>query len=472
MNKMPLLLIEDTTALAEIYIEYLHEEKVDITHITTGREAFSYLSIYNPSIILLDMNLPDIDGMDILQYISDKAIDCCVIVITAYGSVPRVVDAMRLGAFEYLQKPFDQNRLVLTVRNAMERMYLRHMVNSYKSQFGIAEYNGMLGSSQVMQKLYDTIDNVATSSATVFITGESGTGKELCAIAIHQKSTRKDKEMVILNCSAIPKDLMESEIFGHVKGSFTGAVSDRMGAAERADGGTLFLDEIGEMDINLQSKFLRLIQSGTFQRVGDSTTKTVNIRYICATNRDPLEMVKKGLFREDLYYRLNVIPLKLPSLRERGRDKLEIALKFLRKFSEEEGKIFRSFSPNVENIILRHPWPGNVRQLQNIIRNVVVLNEGEVVEKDMLPNDFLNELTQNFSSDAIVSQHDYEWENLTAKNDRRDINKIRPLWEVEKQIIEEAIEICNGNISRAAGYLDVNPSTLYRKIKSWQDNNS
>lgn len=465
MNKMSILLIEDTTPLAELYIDYLEEEDVDITHLTTGDETYLYLAEHNPHIVLLDMNLPDADGMDILKYISDTGMNCCVIVITGLGSVSRVVEAMRLGAFEYLQKPFDQARLVLTVRNAMERMYLRSMVDKYKSQFGITEYHGMLGSSQIMQRVYETIDNVASSNATVFITGESGTGKELCAQAIHDISVRGDREMVVLNCGAIPKDLMESEIFGHVKGAFTGAISDREGAAQKAHGGTLFLDEIGEMDINLQTKLLRLIQSGTFQQVGSSKTVVVDIRYVCATNRDPLKLVAEGKFREDLYYRLNVIPIKLPSLRERGRDKLEIALNFLRKFSEEEGKNLRDYSPKVEDIILRHPWPGNIRQLQNVIRNVVVLNEGDVVELEMLPKDVLIDLgDEDFGGIAKDASP-----NLQKHDERMNIHSIRPLWETEKHVIEEAIEICDGNISRAAAYLDVNPSTIYRKLKIWQE---
>ncbi len=465
MNKMTILLIEDTIPLAEVYMEYLHEENAEIIHVTTGDAAFAYLGENSPHIILLDMNLPDVDGMDILKYVADIGVNCCVIVITGYGSVSRVVEAMRLGAFEYLQKPFDQGRLVLTVRNAMERMYLRQMVDTYKSQYGITEYHNMLGSSQVMQTVYDTIENVASSSATVFITGESGTGKELCAQAIHDISTRGHKEMVILNCSAIPKDLMESEIFGHVKGAFTGAIADREGAAQRADGGTLFLDEIAEMDINLQAKLLRLIQSGTYQRVGNAKTCRVDIRYICATNRDPLKMVEEGLFREDLYYRLNVIPLKLPSLRERGRDKLEIALNFLRKFSEEENKNFKNYATQVEDVILRHPWPGNIRQLQNVIRNVVVLNEGEVVEIDMLPNDFLDSIVEDDGRNG-TSVNDNDISEIEVDK-KLGVQNIRPLWETEKKVIEEAIEICEGNISRAAAYLDINPSTIYRKLQSW-----
>ncbi len=469
MQKMSILLIEDTIPLAEVYMDYLQEEKAEITHVTKGDEAFAYLAENTPHIILLDMNLPDVDGMEILKYVSDIGVNCCVIVITGYGSVSRVVEAMRLGAFEYLQKPFDQGRLVLTVRNAMERMHLRQMVDSYKSQFGITEYHGMLGSSQVMQVVYDTIENVASSSATIFITGDSGTGKELCAQAIHEISTRGHKEMVILNCSAIPRDLMESEIFGHVKGAFTGAIADREGAAQRADGGTLFLDEIAEMDINLQAKLLRLIQSGTYQRVGSAKTCRVDIRYICATNRDPLKMVAEGLFREDLYYRLNVIPLKLPPLRDRGRDKLEIALNFLKKFSEEEGKNFKNYSARVEDYILRHSWPGNIRQLQNVIRNIVVLNEGELVEIDMLPNDFLNSFAGEEAHNGVgVQESAAAGFSLDAK---KDIQAIRPLWQAEKQVIEEAIDICEGNISRAAAFLDINPSTIYRKLKSWPKEN-
>ncbi|PHZ83411.1 sigma-54-dependent transcriptional regulator [Paremcibacter congregatus] len=480
MDDMTILLIEDTSLLADLYTEYLREESTNIVHVSTGAEAFDYFTSHAPDIVLLDMKLPDVDGIDILKFISESGLKCCVIVITAYGSVSRVVDAMRLGAFEYLQKPFDKSRLVFTVRNAMERMHLRQIVDKYKTQFGRTDFHGMLGSSKVMQTVYDTIENVASSSATVFITGESGTGKELCAQAVHDISARHDRELVVLNCGAIPKDLMESEIFGHIKGAFTGAVTDRQGAAERANGGTLFLDEICEMDIDLQSKLLRVIQSGTYQKVGSARTYTADIRFICATNRNPLEMVEKGLFREDLYYRLNVIPVRLPALRERGRDKLEIAQNLLVKFAAEEGKDFTHYSSRVEEIIMRHPWPGNVRQLQNIIRNVVVLNDGEVVRRYMLPQDFLEktpllngiaEHEPGMGQDDIASGamgEDHVSAIAQAVVPRHGIQSIRPLAEVERDVIESAIEICAGNVSRAAGYLDVNPSTLYRKIKTWQ----
>lgn len=468
MKRMTILLIEETELLASVYMEYLRHENADVVHVTTGNEAFVYLTEDTPDIILLDMNLSDSDGMEILRYISSIGIDSSVIVITAYGSVSSVVDAMRLGAFEYLQKPFDKSRLLFTVRNAMERTHLRQVVDTYASQYGRAEFHGMLGNSKAMQSVYQTIENVASSSATVFITGESGTGKELCAQAIHVLSSRMDKELVTLNCSAIPQNLMESEIFGHVKGAFTGALSDREGAAQRAHEGTLFLDEICELNIDLQAKLLRVIQSGTFQRVGTAKTSKVDIRYICATNRDPLEMVKKGLFREDLYYRLNVIPIRLPSLRDRGRDKIEIAQKLLKIYSKEEGKNFSSYSRDVADLILEHPWPGNVRQLQNVIRNVVVLNEGEVVRVDMLPKDFLDYFSRSsLKKTAEISVNGGDEGKVHGIRSYRDI---RPLWVREKEAIEEAIELCNGNIVLAASYLEINPSTIYRKIKLWQDN--
>lgn len=458
MKKPTILLIEDTLPLASVYKEYLYDEEAEVCHVASGAEAFDFLSEKVPEVVLLDVHLPDIDGMEILKHITEVGMDTTVVVITAHGSVSLAVDAMRLGAFEFLLKPFGKSRLVFTVRNALERMHLKHVVDSYKVHFERQEFQSLIGSSLPMQAVYKTIESVAPSNATVFIAGESGTGKDLCAQAIHNLSPRKGEEFVVLNCGAIPKDLMESEIFGHKKGAFTGAIDDRMGAAMFADKGTLFLDEIGEMDIDLQAKLLRFIQSGTFQRVGSNETITVDIRFLCATNRDPVQLIKEGRFREDLYYRLNVIPINMPPLRERGDDKLSIARLLLERFSNEEGRLFSGFSTEVEHIILNHPWPGNVRQLQNIIRNVVVLHDGPVVTKDMLPSP-LNMFSADFPT-------------LSLTDSREDIKtpfSIRPLWEQEKAIIQDAIVLCEGNIPKAAGHLDINPSTIYRKIKSWED---
>ena len=305
-----------------------------------------------------------------------------------------------------------------------------------------------------MQQVYRTIDSAASSKASIFITGESGTGKEVCAEAIHAASKRGDKPFIAINCAAIPKDLIESELFGHVKGAFTGAATDRQGAAELADGGTLFLDELCEMDLELQTKLLRFIQTGTFQKVGSSKMKSVDVRFVCATNRDPWKEVQEGRFREDLYYRLYVIPLHLPPLRERGEDVIEIAYSLLGYMSVEEGKAFVRFAQEVLDRFNQYEWPGNVRQLQNVLRNVVVLNNGKEITLNMLPPP-LNQPIEN-----SLRLKEKQSEDITVKD-------IFPLWITEKTAIEQAIKACDGNIPRAAGFLDVSPSTIYRKLQAW-----
>jgi len=311
--------------------------------------------------------------------------------------------------------------------------------------------------------VYRIIDAASPSKATVFITGESGTGKEVCAEAIHASGPRAAKAFVAINCGAIPNDLMESEIFGHTKGAFTGASSDRKGAASMADNGTLFLDEIGEMDYDLQTKLLRFIQTGTFQKVGSSKTESVDIRFICATNKDPLAEVAAGKFREDLYYRLHVIPVHLPPLRDRDQDILELANHFLKKFSAEEKKDFQNFSPEVEVILASYQWPGNVRQLQNVIRNIVVLHNHQEVTKEQLPPPIDTAL-----SDIEVASRTQEIKRLAKPGEDRHSVTIKPLADIERETIERAIELCDGNVPQAAALLEVSPSTIYRKKQGWE----
>jgi two-component system repressor protein LuxO len=306
-----------------------------------------------------------------------------------------------------------------------------------------------------MQQVYRTIDSAASSKASIFITGESGTGKEVCAEAIHAASKRGDKPFIAINCAAIPKDLIESELFGHVKGAFTGAAVDRQGAAELADGGTLFLDELCEMDLELQTKLLRFIQTGTFQKVGSSRMKKVDVRFVCATNRDPWKEVQEGRFREDLYYRLYVIPLHLPPLRDREEDVIEIAYSLLGFMSHEEGKSFVRFSQDVIERFIHYEWPGNVRQLQNVLRNVVVLNHGKEITLDMLPPPLNEPLVVMKTTASSITASSFGPQDIV------------PLWQTERRTIEQAIEACDGNIPQAAKYLDVSPSTIYRKIQAW-----
>jgi two-component system, repressor protein LuxO len=309
-----------------------------------------------------------------------------------------------------------------------------------------------VGTSDIMARLQDKITSVAASMATVFITGESGTGKELAALSIHAHSPRADGPFIALNCGAIPTDLLESEVFGHVKGSFTGAISDKPGAAQAADGGTLFLDEVCEMALPLQTKLLRFLQTSTVQPVGATRPRKVNVRIVCATNVDPLEAVRRGVFREDLYYRLFVVPIHMPPLRQRGEDVIEIAEAALARFSSEEDREFTGFDAPVKALFRRYGWPGNIRQLLNVLRNVVVLHGGGLVTMDMLPDG----LADAPEKDAAPTPPD-PLEPLIG----------RPLAEIERTVIEATIAHYGGSVSRAARVLEIAPSTLYRKIESW-----
>ncbi|KZZ75427.1 hypothetical protein A3767_21750 [Oleiphilus sp. HI0133] len=311
------------------------------------------------------------------------------------------------------------------------------------------------------------------------ITGESGTGKEVTARALHDLSKRKDKPFIALNCAAIPSELMESEIFGHVKGAFSGAISNRDGAATQANGGTLFLDELAEMDINLQSKLLRFIQTGTFQRVGGNQLEEVDIRFICATNRDPITAIQDKKLREDLYYRLNVIPLNLPPLRERDNDACVLASAFLSKFAEKEDKVVIGFSSDAEKLLRGYHWPGNVRQLENAVHNAVVMSDGPLITDKCLSNALgiqpgsasIENTAQPplaIETQEIAIDTDFGTPtNIHAMEDTPR-GEVIPLAMIEEQAIKHAIDKCDGNVVRAAGLLQVSPSTLYRKIQSWE----
>ncbi|HTZ36033.1 MAG TPA: sigma-54 dependent transcriptional regulator [Stellaceae bacterium] len=455
-TKPRLLLVEDTPSILRLYHEVLKKLDVELVDATTGARALEVLDETIPEVILLDVELPDTNGLDILRRIRARNLPSAVIVVTAHGSVKVAVEAMREGAYDFIIKPFPPDRLTVTVRNALERRQLQ----SLAAANDIAKdgrFCGLLGNSLPMRAVYNVIENAAASRATVFITGESGTGKELCAQAIHQLSPRRDGPFVAVNCGAIPRELMESEMFGHVKGAFTGAVGAREGAVSRAKGGTLFLDEICEMDLALQVKLLRVIQSGEFQKVGGSETERADLRYVCATNRDPWGEVRAGRFREDLYYRLHVVPCAMPPLRERGDDVLLLARHFLGLYAREEGKDFGDFDEGAQRALRRYPWAGNVRELQNVLRNAVLFNHGTLVSGAMLSR-----------LDAEAARPMPIAPLAAARDGGAQPAAIRPLWQVEKEAIEQAIALCNGNIPRAAALLEVNPSTIYRRKAEWE----
>ncbi|MCB1419737.1 MAG: sigma-54-dependent Fis family transcriptional regulator [Notoacmeibacter sp.] len=501
MSDANILIVEDSLALAETYRGFLKAVTSQCEIAGTGKEAFEKLAAKRYDCIVLDVNLPDMNGLEIMRQIRADGVTSEVVVITANGSIKTAVDVMRLGAFDFLVKPFNAERLNATVKNAVEATVdaapaaasgsrqasaappaasSKPLADEGNAPAGLGNF---IGSSPAMQGVYRMLRSAAPSNATVFITGESGTGKEVCAEAIHKLSKRSKGPFVTLNAAAIPRDLLESEIFGHVKGAFSGATADRLGAALSADGGTLFLDEICEMDLGLQAKLLRFLQSRQVQRLGEDKVRVCDVRIICATNRNPAEEVRAGRFREDLFYRLHVIPVELPPLRQRGEDILEIGTFFLHRFSKEDGKEFKGFTGDAASLLLTHDWQGNVRQLQNVMRSVVVLNDGELVSADMLPLDMLGG-SRFRAAPAMAREADTLTQPLHEILARAGIEAatsvapaspavspaaIRPLEDVIRQTIEEAIEACNGSIPRAAAALEVSPSTIYRRMESWKD---
>ena len=448
------LIIEDVAALAQTYASFLALERVSLTIATTGFDGLRLITEQPPDAVLLDINLADIDGLSVLREIKRRQLPFEVVVITRDGSIDLATDAMREGAFDFVSQPCTVDRLRVTVRNALKRRALSKTVELLNDEYGRDRFCGFIGRSSAMQAVYGLIQSAAPSRATVFLTGESGTGKEVCAEALHRLSKRSQGPFVPVNCAAIPNDLFESELFGHSKGAFTGAITARSGAAMRADGGTLFLDEIGEMPPAFQAKMLRFLQTGQVQRIGDDRAHSVDVRIVCATNRDPRADVAAGRFREDLFYRLHVIPIELPPLRHRADDVLLLARTLLERFASDDSRQFTGFEPEAEEALLRYAWPGNVRELQNVVRKIVVLGHGPKIGFDMLPNEVRS------SNEAIDARLD------GPPADCGHSGPITPLDEVVDRTIISAIAYYQGSIPKAASALKVSPSTIYRRLQS------
>lgn len=475
-NLLPrILIIEDSHPLSVFYFTVLNKNlQVEAKQAYTGNEGLTLLDEFVPDIVLLDLKLPDMTGMDILRIINQKHYKVITIVMTANGSVNFAVEAMRLGAYDFLEKPIDSNRLCTTVRNAIEKLKLNDLVSTINSDN--SALGDFIGESPAMQEIYNRIRRIGNSKASVFITGESGTGKEVTAQTLHKLNTERKGKFIAINCAAIPKELMESEIFGHIKGAFTGALNDRQGAVSQADGGTLFLDELCEMDLDLQSKFLRFLQSSKFNRVGSSKVEQVDVRIICATNKNPLDEVKNGRFREDLYYRLFVVPIHLPPLRERDHDCVLLAQHFLKNYSKEENKHFVGISQDAQDFLLSYNWPGNVRQLQNMIHRAIVFYDGEYLSRDMLPKESeLSHFDENPTKSSKEEKVAQVKENTQISPELlmpKNISDILGLEDLEKRYILRVIDLFNGSVTQAAKSLGVNASTLYRKLDKWQKEGS
>ncbi|HAT8520270.1 TPA: sigma-54-dependent transcriptional regulator [Vibrio vulnificus] len=487
------LLVEDSTSLAILYKQYVKDEPYDIFHVETGRDAIQFIERNTPQLVILDLKLPDMSGEDVLDWINQNDVPTAVIIATAHGSVDIAVSLMNKGAEDFLEKPIKADRLKTSIAVHLKRAKLEHLVENMQSRFDRPRYHGFIGACLPMQAVYKTIDSVAPTTASVFINGESGTGKEVCAEAIHKQSLRKEQPFIAINCGAIPRDLMESEIFGHLKGAFTGATTDRKGAAMLANGGTLFLDELCEMELEMQKKLLRFLQTGTFTPLGGSKEVKVDVRIICATNRDPLKEVEEGRFREDLYYRVHVVPIEMPPLRERGNDIVELANHFLKTYAKEDGKKFNSISKEAQSILKKYNWPGNVRQLQNIVRNIVVLNDDNQLNVEHLPAQLTTKpqtvkepaklSTPPQPAQAVIHEmhnghealNHHSLETQTSKANSLAHNafhhsdgSIRPMWQIEREAIQNAIAFCDGNVISAAVMLELSPSTVYRKKQAWE----
>ncbi len=521
-----ILVVEDLAAQAEVARLFLVGLGFEVRIASTGAAALATVAEWQPDGLLLDIELQDFNGLDLLKQIQADGSDAVVVVVTASASMETAKAAIRGGAEDFVVKPYNKDRLSVTLRNALQRRALARGQKELETQLTQAQtrlqdaearlsrkgFVGFIGASDQMRAVYDIIQGVARSKASVFITGESGTGKELAAEALHKSSPRAGHQFVALNCGAIPRDLLESEIFGHMKGAFTGATSDRVGAAKLADGGTLFLDEIGEMPLEMQVKLLRFVQTGTFSPVGSSRPIQVDVRFVCATNRDPMLEVQAGRFREDLYYRLYVVPVELPPLRERGQDVLLIARDFLTRLSKEERRRFRGFSPETERMLMAYPWPGNVRQLQNVVRNIVVLNDGDIVTPEMIPppvnRPYTGEIrvTPQLSAappppaappPAVIEPEPFTMPGTmsampvdTMPDTLRPIAYIAPppqpprafgvypemevipLAEMERRMVLAALARTDNDIPRAAALLEINPSTVYRKVSQWRKDGS
>ena len=469
MPSAKVLIVEDSASLALGYAAQLEDAGHEVSLCETLAEARRSLSAEKFDVVLLDLQLPDGDGLALFDSLSGSKGHPSVVVVTADGSLNRAIAAMRLGAYDFLVKPVSGTRLLNTVGNAVEQS-----ANALETDDELPEpspesdgFHGFIGKSPAMRAVFRTIESVADSKATVFVTGESGTGKEVTAEAIHSSSKRRSGPFVAINCGAIPENLLESELFGHVKGAFTGAVENRIGAAKAADGGTLFLDEICEMDLKLQVKLLRFLQSGMIQRVGSSAAELVNVRIVCATNRNPEHEVAEGRFREDLYYRLNVIPISLPPLRERGDDIALIASSLAEKIALEEGRKFSGFSKASETYLQQHDWPGNVRELQNSLRRAIITGTGNKIEFSGSSRPSAR-ATLTPPSSIETAHNDLPPATIQASGSAlvADFTGMS-LEQVERFAIEQAIARTSGNIVQAARDLGVSPSTIYRKLERW-----
>ncbi len=445
-----ILIVDDDASHRQMLNAVLSDEGYDITQSGSGEDSVTAVEKQFYDLVLMDIRMRRMSGIEALKKIKEISPGIPIVIMTAYASVGTAVEALKSGAYDYLTKPLDIDELKLLVEKALHHHQLKEENKYMKERLDDRfDFSRIIGKSRAMQDLFETMAMIAPSDATVLITGESGTGKELIANAIHQNSTRRDKPFITVNCAALPENLLESELFGHVKGAFTGAESPRKGRFHLADTGSVFLDEIGEMPLITQVKILRVLQEHEFEPLGSSDTVKVNTRVIAATNKDLEEEVRKGNFRKDLYYRLNVVNLNVVPLRERRDDIPLLVDYFLEKYSGKNMRLIKALSPQAMDLIMRHQWPGNVRELKNVIERAVILSRGDIITPEQFP-DSLKAIGEDENGPRDV-----------------DISPGMPLKEVEKQMIIKTLEENDGNRTHTAGLLGISRRTLQLKLKEY-----
>jgi two-component system, NtrC family, response regulator PilR len=455
--KARILVVDDEESIREFLNIMLRKEGYDVTCVEDGQKAIDLLKKKSFEMVISDLQMPHVTGLELLKFVKENYPDLLFMLITAFGTTETAVEAMKLGAYDYITKPFKLDEVRINISNALRSKTLEVENRSLKKEL-TKEYSfqNLVGNSQAMHEIYDLIKRVSDTPTNILVTGESGTGKEMVAKAIHYNGLLKDKAFMSINCGAIPESLMESEMFGHKKGSFTGAVADKAGLFEAADGGTLFLDEVGELPLTIQVKLLRAIQERVIRRVGSTEDTQINVRIIAATNRDLEQMVKDGTFRQDLYYRLNVIGIRTPSLRERRDDIAILAKHFLKKYNDRLNKNISGISQDALAILKTYDYPGNVRELENIIERTVALEAGASILPESLPP-FVK--TTSGSKQMVSS------EGIEITSEGVDLDKI--IGQIEKELIIKAIHTADGVKKKAAKLLGITFRSMRYRVEKY-----
>ncbi len=447
-----ILIVDDDPEILNVIADILREAGYEADKAEDGRKAIRCVEDDFYDLVITDLNLPQVDGMKVLQYVVDQSPETMCVILTGYGTIKGSVEAIKMGAFDYITKPVKSDEILIVVEKALKFRQLERENTLLKQQLRRKyRFENFVGDSGPIQKVFELIERVADTDSTVLITGESGTGKELIAKAIHYNSHRQDNPMVVINCGAIPEELLESELFGHEKGAFTGAHKMRVGRFELANGGTIFLDEIGDMSPNLQVKLLRVLQEQKFERVGGTRTLEIDVRILAATNKNLISAVNRGRFRQDLFYRLNVIPIRVPPLRHRKPDIPLLLDFFIKKFNKQNRKRITGFSQEGLDCLMEYRWPGNVRELENLVERLIILSNGDQIELEDVP-------------DSIKGKPS-NVESIEVKIPKDGIVFDQAVEEYEKKLILQALAETNWVKTKAAKLLNINRTTLIEKMK-------